>query len=66
MLRPRATRWFEILAARDDATLVLEALARTGAVELEARSGAALPADPAEVAPLQSRIDALRAAKSIL
>jgi V/A-type H+-transporting ATPase subunit I len=52
MLRPRATRWFEILAARDDATLVLEALARTGAVELEARSGAPLPADPAEVAPL--------------
>ncbi len=33
MLRPRPTRWFEILAARDDATLVLEALARTGAVE---------------------------------
>ncbi len=52
MLRPRATRWFEILAARDDATLVLEALARTGAVELEARSGAPLPADPAEVTPL--------------
>ena len=52
MLRPRPTRWFEILAARDDATLVLEALARTGAVELEARSGAALPADPAEVTPL--------------
>ena len=52
MLRPRPTRWFEILAARDDATLVLEALARTGAVELEARSGAALPADPAEVMPL--------------
>jgi hypothetical protein len=45
MLRTQATRWFEILAARDDATLVLEALARTGAVELEARKGAALPAD---------------------
>jgi V/A-type H+-transporting ATPase subunit I len=52
MLRPRATRWFEILAARDDATLVLEALARTGAVELEARGGAPLPADPGEVTPL--------------
>ena len=52
MLRPRATRWFEILAARDDATLVLEALARTGAVELEAGSGAPLPADPAEMTPL--------------
>ena len=44
MLRPRPARWFEILAARDDATLVLEALARTGAVELEARRSAGLPA----------------------
>jgi V/A-type H+-transporting ATPase subunit I len=61
MLRPRATRWFEILAARDDATLVLEALARTGAVELEARSGAALPADPAEVAPLLASFSELSA-----
>jgi V/A-type H+-transporting ATPase subunit I len=52
MLRPRPTRWFEILAARDDATLVLEALARTGAVELEARAGAALPADLAPLMPL--------------
>ncbi len=59
MLRPRPTRWFEILAARDDATLVLEALARTGAVELEARSGAALPADPAEMQPLLARFDEL-------
>ena len=61
MLRPRPTRWFEILAARDDATLVLEALARTGAVELEARSGAALPADPAEVAPLLAQFGELSA-----
>jgi V/A-type H+-transporting ATPase subunit I len=52
MLRPRPTRWFEILAARDDTTLVLEALARTGAVELEARTGAALPADLAQLMPL--------------
>lgn len=52
MLRPRPARWFEILAARDDATLVLEALARTGAVELEARQHAALPAALAAVAPL--------------
>jgi hypothetical protein len=36
MIRPKPARWFEILAARDDATLVLEALATTGAVELEA------------------------------
>ena len=26
MIRPRPARWFEILAARDDATLVLGAL----------------------------------------
>ncbi len=52
MLRPRPARWFEILAARDDATLVLEALARTGAVELEARTPAALPASWAALAPL--------------
>lgn len=51
MLRPRPARWFEILAARDDATLVLEALARTGAVELEARPPAALPASWAALAP---------------
>lgn len=49
MLRPRPARWFEILAARDDATLVLEALARTGAVELEARSGAGVPVELNEV-----------------
>ncbi|MDO9073047.1 MAG: hypothetical protein Q7U73_07260 [Rubrivivax sp.] len=52
MLRPRPARWFEILTARDDATLVLEALARTGAVELDARPGAGLPADPDAVLPL--------------
>ena len=52
MLRPRPARWFEILAARDDATLVLEALARTGSVELEARANAGLPAALSEVMPL--------------
>jgi V/A-type H+-transporting ATPase subunit I len=52
MLRPRPACWFEILAARDDATLVLEALARTGAVELEARSSAGLPPALADVMPL--------------
>ena len=52
MLRPRPARWFEILAARDDATLVLEALARTGAVELEARPRAGLPAALSDLMPL--------------
>ncbi len=52
MLRPRPARWFEILAARDDATLVLEALARTGAVELEARGNKALPELLSDALPL--------------
>ena len=51
MIRPRPARWFEILAARDDATLALEALAATGAVELEARAGVALPAALADLRP---------------
>ncbi|MDP2007551.1 MAG: hypothetical protein Q8K45_17910 [Rubrivivax sp.] len=59
MLRPRPARWFEILSARDDATLVLEALARTGAVELDARPGAGLPADPEAVLPLLAQFAAL-------
>jgi V/A-type H+-transporting ATPase subunit I len=52
MLRPQPARWFEILVAREDATITLEALARTGAVELEARPSAVLPADLADVRPL--------------
>ena len=51
MLRPRPARWFEILTARDDATLVLEALACTGKVELEPRSGTGQAADLAELNP---------------
>ncbi len=61
MLRPRPARWFEILAARDDATLVLEALARTGAVELEARGSTGLPAVFAEVMPLLAQYAELAA-----
>jgi len=56
MLRPRPARWFEILAARDDATLVLEALARTGAVELEPRQGAAAAADVRDAMPLLAQL----------
>ncbi|MFO1312072.1 MAG: hypothetical protein U1F41_08425 [Burkholderiales bacterium] len=52
MIRPRPARWFEILAARDDATLVLGALGSTGAVELEARAAAHLPGEFAELEPL--------------
>ncbi|HTP71131.1 MAG TPA: V-type ATPase 116kDa subunit family protein [Burkholderiaceae bacterium] len=61
MLRPRPARWFEILAARDDATLVLEALARTGAVELEARPRAGLPAALSDLMPLLAQYAELSA-----
>ncbi len=44
MIRPRPARWFEALVARDDCLALIEALAATGAVELEAREGATLPA----------------------
>ena len=59
MIRPRPARWFEILAARDDAMLALEALAGTGAVELEARAVATLPAALADLQPLLRQFDAL-------
>lgn len=39
-MRPCPARWFEVLVAHDDAALVLAALARTGAVELEIRAAA--------------------------
>ncbi len=51
MIRPEPARWFEILAARDDAVLVLEALAATGAVEFEARPDAAQSSLLADVWP---------------
>ena len=52
MIRPHPARWFELLVARDDTTLALAALAATGAVELEARSGAAPPESFADLRPL--------------
>jgi V/A-type H+-transporting ATPase subunit I len=54
VIRPQPARWFELLVARDDATLALEALAGTGAIELEARPTAELPAALADIRlPLQ-------------
>ena len=55
MIRPRAARWFEALVAKDDTTLLLEALAATGAVELEARAGATLPDAFATAGPALAR-----------
>ena len=51
MIRPRPARWFEALVARDDATLALEALAATGAIELEAPAAAELPPALADAGP---------------
>ncbi len=42
-MRPAATRWFELLAAREDLTAAVEVLADTGRVELEFRSDAQTP-----------------------
>ncbi len=42
-LRPAPARWFELLTAREDLTLAVETLARTGAVELETHSETATP-----------------------
>lgn len=36
-LRPRATQWFEVITTRRDLGRVMQALAKTGAVELEAQ-----------------------------
>lgn len=44
MLRPVPAIWFEILAAREDVPRLLEAIARTAAVELEAHPERARPA----------------------
>jgi V/A-type H+/Na+-transporting ATPase subunit I len=52
MIRPHPARWFELLVARDDATLALAALAGTGAIELEARPTTHLPAALADIRPL--------------
>jgi V/A-type H+-transporting ATPase subunit I len=38
-IRPAAARWFELLTTREDLTLAVETLAKTGNIELETRSG---------------------------
>jgi V/A-type H+-transporting ATPase subunit I len=59
MMRARPARWFEILAARGDTTVLLEALAATGAVELEARTASAMPAEWREAQPALAEFAAL-------
>jgi len=52
MLRSLPARWFEVLVAHDDAARALEALAATGAVELELHPGPRSSAPLAELKPL--------------
>jgi V/A-type H+-transporting ATPase subunit I len=56
MIRPHPAQWFEILAAKEDSVLLLEALAKSGRVELEA-DGKREP--PAELQRQLARFDAL-------
>lgn len=51
MWRPTPARWFEVLCARDDVSLLLEALGCTGVVELEAAAGIGMPAEWERLAP---------------
>ena len=51
MLRPVPARWFEALVAHDDAAAALEALAGTGAVELEVHAPQRALAPLAELKP---------------
>jgi len=50
MIRPQPATWFEVVAARDDVLLALEALARTGAIELESQLRGAARGDPTVIA----------------
>ncbi len=51
MLRPAPARWFEFLCARQDVSLLLEALGASGAVELEAAADVGMPAEWGQLAP---------------
>jgi len=55
MLRPQSARWFEVLVAQDDVAHALEALAQTGAIELEVRSERATAEPMRELKPLLDR-----------
>jgi V/A-type H+-transporting ATPase subunit I len=55
MIRPRPARWFEAIVARQDAVCALEALAGTGAIELEAAPGARSPPTVGGLDPLLAR-----------
>ena len=52
MLRPLAARWFEVLVAQDDVAAALEALAATGAIELEMQAERATAEPMQELKPM--------------
>ena len=55
MLRPQTARWFEVLVAQDDVAHALEALANTGAIELEVRAERATAEPMGDLKPLLDR-----------
>ena len=55
MLRPQACKWFELTTSRDELARVLEALARTGAVELQTHERRAAPLVIAGAEPMLER-----------
>ncbi len=61
MMRPVPARWFEVLVAHDDAARALEALAATGAVELELHEGPRSTAPRTELRALLERYGELAA-----
>lgn len=54
MIRPQGARWFEVLSARDDAFVALEALAKAGCVEIEGPPATAPAPSSATAAALRS------------
>lgn len=55
MIRPRPCRWFEVVVARDDAFIALEALAGAASAEIEWHTRGALAAPEAQPADLLKR-----------
>ncbi|MFZ5539097.1 MAG: hypothetical protein ACOY5V_05085, partial [Pseudomonadota bacterium] len=58
MIRPEPARWFEVIVAREDAFIALEALAAAGCVEIEWHGGPQ-PQAAAEMSALLKEYQAL-------
>lgn len=60
MMRAVPARWFEVLCARQDVSLLLDALGRSGVVQLEAPTAVAMPAEWQALGPGLSEFEVLR------